>query len=405
MIVEAVFDIYCPSESWVVDLTTVCKALNPHAEAILYNGVELISSRMAKAYLRSVVNPMRPHRAAAVRMLGVHVRTAKSIVQPFKLAFPKFTNLFRLAITSNTVELFEALLTAPPYIRILIVAGEHYPPRFPDILAAQSQIDTMHIRFMVCGEFANPRRRSKIPPLADGTVLPNLQNLLLDADAFHPTLFTHAYSITSLTLVNPSHEHRTYALKLFRETLVSFAVYEDIELECPPRCFWPTWTLHDIHLPKLGVLEVHQNLDEVVYMEGSLFEFPVVDVMTVPGLRESCPMLRTIIWGVDDPALMILYDNPEEDVPGPIRLYLRMLLDTFPHFVRLVVYDRVDTPDVTGKPFFGDIWTRENKDNVAPDRGIVDVGRWRREALGELHVTWLFLPSLMILDTCSSCRS
>ncbi|CDO70534.1 hypothetical protein BN946_scf184573.g2 [Trametes cinnabarina] len=109
---------------------------------ILYDGAVLKSITMAQAYLRSVTRAARPH---AVRL---DVGKVTSLIQPFKSAFPKLTNLEHLVLMADPAELFDALQTTPPYLRILKVGGRNYPPCFNDILSEQSHLKGLSIKFL-----------------------------------------------------------------------------------------------------------------------------------------------------------------------------------------------------------------------------------------------------------------
>ncbi|KAJ3016315.1 hypothetical protein NUW54_g834 [Trametes sanguinea] len=102
LIVEGILDDYYPPTAWFASLATICKTLLPYVEAVLYDDVLLETCPMARTYLHSVVKSQRPHRAAAVRSLALNIRKATSVVQPFEKAFAKLTNLYDLALVSDT---------------------------------------------------------------------------------------------------------------------------------------------------------------------------------------------------------------------------------------------------------------------------------------------------------------
>ncbi|OSD00608.1 hypothetical protein PYCCODRAFT_671967 [Trametes coccinea BRFM310] len=363
--------------SWWASLATICKTLLPHVEAKLYFSAEFVTCKDAKIYLRSVAMPDRPHRALAVRSLSLVIKRAATIVHLFKNAFPKLVNLLVLTLVSDTVQLFDPLLTTPPHVLSLVVGGANYPPRFRDILSAQS-----HVRGL-CIEF--PAGDEQIPPFAGKDLLPNLHVLRLSAHIFPPTLFTYAYPLTSLTLVKPSHEDMSHALQLFGETLLVFVILKEVTPRCSPRCFWPTWLLRGVRLRKLRYLEVQQEWSWDLQRDMGDFDYPVVEAMTDPGLKEACPMLQTIVWGTEYLVTDSLYESVLGDGPAPIHQYVRMLFDVFPRLDRLAVYDRIDVDDDSRRRILGDIWTRANKDSDDPDYGLVDTPGWMDKALAAVE--------------------
>ncbi|CDO76657.1 hypothetical protein BN946_scf184986.g10 [Trametes cinnabarina] len=381
MIVEHIFDDYWPPQSWVASLATTCRMLFPHVESFLYDNVVLESCNTANKYLRSVIKPERPHRATAVRVLSLNIKRCSTIVKLFINAFSKLTNLFDLTLNTDTVELFDALLTTPPHLSLLEVGGLNYPPRFHDILTAQSRLKNLHIRFVDHPIFPIRDNEPRIPPLADGALLPSIKTLHLEAPLFPPTLITYSYPVTTLALTRPTHEQTAYALNLFRDTLVCFVIVKELNSRCPSRCFWPTWVLNGVHLRRLSMLDVRNEWGWDLRLNAGTFHYPDLDMMAVPGLRESCPMLRTIIWAVEYLVPETLYEGHTEGV-APIQLYVRMLCDTLPNFVRLAVYDEEETVETPDGLFYGDIWTRENKDSDEPDTDVVDKPRWLNEAFG-----------------------
>ncbi|OSC97147.1 hypothetical protein PYCCODRAFT_1481476 [Trametes coccinea BRFM310] len=321
----------------------------------------------------------RPHRAAAVRSLALNIRKATSVVQPFKKAFAKLTNLYDLALVSDTVELFEALLVTPPHLRILRVGGRNYPACFHDILTAHSRIDDLSIEFVCNISSAKGSKTQRTRLLSDGALLPSIKTLSLSAGTFSPTLVRYSYPITSLELLKPSHEDTTYALRLFSQTLVSFSILKLITSDCPSRCFWPTWALHCVRLPKLRILEMHHQWGSDLQLDGGEFDYPDVDAMEVPGLGKSCPELETIIWAVEHGVPENLYEDWSEG-DAPIQHYVRTLVDALPSFARLAVFDPEEATTTSDGLFYGDIWTRDNMDSDEPENDVIDAPRWKKEA-------------------------
>ncbi|KAL7278253.1 hypothetical protein ACG7TL_008229 [Trametes sanguinea] len=199
------------------------------------------------------------------------------------------------------------------------------------------------------------------------------------ASTFPPKLIQYSYPITSLELSRPYHEDTTYALKLFKQTLVLFTVLKLITSECPSRCFWPTWMLHGARLPKLRILQVQNQWGMDLQLDEGEFDYPDVEAMEVPGLGKSCPKLETIIWAVEQGVPEALYEDWSEG-DAPIQNYVRTLVDTLPSFVRLVVYDPEEATTTPDGMFYGDIWTQENMDSDEPDNDVVDTPLWKQEA-------------------------
>ncbi|KAL7284492.1 hypothetical protein ACG7TL_001783 [Trametes sanguinea] len=364
--------------SWWASLATICKTLFPHVEAQLYYGAEFETCELedAKIYLRSVAMPDRPHRAPAVRSLSLDIKSAATIVHLFKNASPKLVNLNELTLISDTVELFDTLLTTPPRVLSLTLGGANYPPHFRDILSAQSRVRWLRITL--------PAGDKQIPLFTDKDLLPNTQVLHLSANIFSPALFTYAYPLTSLTLLKPSHEDISHALRLFSETLLVLVISKEATPRCSPRCFWPTWVFRGARLQRLRYLEIQLVWSSDLERDMGDFDYPVVEAMTDPGLEEACPTLQTIIWGTEYLVTESLYIGPFGlRGPSPIQEYVQMLFDTFPHFERLAVYDKVDLGNDSGTRFLGDVWTRTNKDSGDPDFGDVHTSGWLDEALGE----------------------
>ncbi|CDO76656.1 hypothetical protein BN946_scf184986.g9 [Trametes cinnabarina] len=333
----------------------------------------------AEDYLRSVVQPDKPHRAAAVRIFGLDIAEADTVVQLLKSAMPKMTNLHRVYLMSDTVELFEALLEAPPQLRILEVGGSNYPPCFHDALFRQSHLESLRIQFDASGVSATGDEDVYIHLLSDGALLPNIKRLTLDANLFRPSLLKYAFPITCLTLSSPSTEDIHDALKLFSQTLVSLVAYGVTHpSQVVHRSCLPTSLLRDAYLPKLSILHAFFEPDWIVPYS---LEHLHVDGMVIRALRGSCPALRTVIWEIDGPLRQLLYGEQAGSGVAPIHIYMRKVFETHPTFVRLAVYERARVFLPSGTLPYGNIWTRANKDAENADRDFIDFSKWQAEAL------------------------
>ncbi|KAI9065757.1 hypothetical protein FKP32DRAFT_1602193 [Trametes sanguinea] len=167
-----------------------------------------------------------------------------------------------------------------------------------------------------------------------------------------PTHASPLLVITSLELLKPSHDDTTYALKLFSQTLVSFSILKLITSDCPSRCFWPTWALHGVRLPKLRILEHHQW--------GSDLQLDETDMDTPSSTQWS----RT--------------RRPREPVRG---LERRVRADPTlrgdarrraPVLAGLAVYDPDEATATSDGLFYSDIWTQEKMDSDQPGNDVVD---------------------------------
>ncbi|KAI0357256.1 hypothetical protein OH77DRAFT_1422816 [Trametes cingulata] len=354
---------------WLASLATVCKALMPEIEAVLYRDIEVGKCRYASVLCRSLVK--RPHRAVAVRRLCISLRGGTSIKQHLKRALQVVMNVSSLELVVDDPSLFEFLLNVPFRLKILIAGGDYYPECFEDILASQPSIELLSVVFVGAGT-EHTRRE-----IARPDILPNIHTLSIVTVRYPLTLIKCAFPIKHLSLSRARHGDLVHAMKLFGSTLETLTVLRFLDDACTDACFWPTSMFRGAHLPQLRFVDVtdfyHPATDLLGRTEDIVF----------PGLHEACPALKSLVWGVDSAAMDDLYFLQASD-PETMLLeeYARTLFDSLPALQRFAVYD---TEEAVRRPRwepYGEVFTRaEDKSVSGPDYSVVEFTRWRDESL------------------------
>ncbi|KAI0368164.1 hypothetical protein BV20DRAFT_1114307 [Pilatotrama ljubarskyi] len=166
---------------WLASISTICKALLPEVDAILYRFVYLNTCKAVSRFISAVLK--RTHRPTAVRTLLIEVFGAATFTASWtQRAIPSLTNLRALALILREPVLFDHLLCAPVRLEALTVGGKNYPVCFPDILASQPNLRKLSLSF----EIANSADPSKRPCAA-----PQLRTLAISAHTFPPQCCVH----------------------------------------------------------------------------------------------------------------------------------------------------------------------------------------------------------------------
>ncbi|KAI0368189.1 hypothetical protein BV20DRAFT_1054178 [Pilatotrama ljubarskyi] len=133
--------------------------------------------------------------------------------------------------------------------------------------------------------------------------------------------------------------------------------------------------------------------------------------MAMPGLqlRDTCPALRTIVWGVEELEDLLWRpedfsgpvslpggsgstseearkNGPPQPAPSKMQAYERMLFSALPALERVAAYDLDDcAPAEDG--VWGWVYTRKNKDDELIDDAVLEMDAWRRRAVNEATAT------------------
>ncbi|KAH9896094.1 hypothetical protein C8Q73DRAFT_465428 [Cubamyces lactineus] len=167
----SIFQTYAPEahRTWLASVTTLCKALNPVVESVLYRDVTITSDEGIRMFCRTIAS--EPSRSVAVRKLALvfHSTTASPPVDAIlRSAFLSLVNLtwLQLDISISPSGYLASLVPvdAPFRLRSLSVMSWHYQSFLEDLIASQPSLETLTIGFG--GDWGVSKHRVWIFPAA-----------------------------------------------------------------------------------------------------------------------------------------------------------------------------------------------------------------------------------------------
>lgn len=246
MIFECLVD---EKKAWLVSLVTLCKALGPEVEAVLYREVVIKTCKRTSTLCRSVIKGRC--RAVYMRKLVVSIRGGASIKQHLKRALPMLTNLAWLELEVGDTSIFDILLDVPFRLRTLLICGCGCSPHLEDILARQPDIERLSLLFSSDG-----LEEQVLPRISRPDILQKLHTLVIMAGFFPFTGITYAYPISHLAVIGARHDDLTHIVGLFSSTLVTLYTFRFVSDICTPMCYWPASMFRDAKFPILKHMNV-----------------------------------------------------------------------------------------------------------------------------------------------------
>ncbi|KAI0323986.1 hypothetical protein GY45DRAFT_1332028 [Cubamyces sp. BRFM 1775] len=357
------------TKRWLASIATICKALQPDVEAVLYRTVEtLYMFKHLNMFYRGVAK--EPHRATAVRSLHVVAWTSSAgIKTTLKRLFKQLTGLVHLKLIAQDTEMYNMLLDVPFQLCTLVAGGScsSYPPRFEDILARHPTLRMLHFYFPL-GESGEAVGAPNLT-IARPDILPNLQKLIVNTSLFSMSRLQYAYpKVTHLCIGKVTHDDVNRAITLFGSNLVSFKLFRSLGPQCTDSCYWPTSMLQNKRLPKLLQLEIVDVYDREDVLPGDPEYIPVV-----PGLSKSCPALRKFIWSVDSDLMddLNVYLGDPSDDRTLMDQYALMLFRAFRTLQRVGFVDQSDKTGAYENFAYGEVYFRSRGRIRLREYGVV----------------------------------
>ncbi|KAI0631837.1 hypothetical protein C8Q77DRAFT_1129400, partial [Trametes polyzona] len=360
---------------WLSRLPTVCKSLLSEAESALYHEMCLGISPDASNNMCRITE--KPSRASLVRklVLGLYCGLPGS-GDPLKAVLLLFTNLHWLRIFSTNPGMFEHLVHIPSRLRVLELTGSDYTPHIERVLAAHPDVEHLAIVFA-------PNRQDDHPhPISRPDILPKLKSLVLkfypqmppEKDLFMASV-RYPYPVSHLSVTLISHDDLIYAMDLFADTLVTVNLVRKMDERCAVECFWPTHVLAEKRFPKLQHLRISDLYGHSPVHHGRM------ETIALSGSRDTAPVLRSVVWGADQPTMNTLRGLPDTSAEVPIEnvmdRYARTLFESIPTLRRLGIYHRAERYREIEEAV-GEVYMQaENGCLTGPTHEMINFEEWR----------------------------